>query len=138
MSKEALVATLKKAVALTRAGKHEEAFSEYEKMYGAPSFMKERPEDQRQALKIFILAKRHGIKPTETLLNTHRAAVEPLTELVSRYNEPEDYEMLGACHAVLGNEQSASAIFREGLRLERARNAASDLCGSLMTRLSAL
>jgi hypothetical protein len=46
--------------------------------------------------------------------------------------------MLGACHAALGNEQSAAAIFREGLRLERERNAASDLCGSLMTRLSAL
>src|SRR5262249_53518299 len=138
MSKEALVATLKSCVALSRAGKHEEAFGAYEKLYGDPGFMKERPEDQRQALKLFILAKRPGMKTTEVLVNAHRAAVEPLTELVSRYNEPEDYEMLGACHALLGNEQSAAAIFREGLRLERDRNAASDLCGSLMTRLSAL
>jgi hypothetical protein len=138
MSKEALVAALKSAVALARAAKHDESFAAYEKLYGDPSFMHERPEDQRQALKLFVLAKRHGFKTTEQLVKTYRATVEPLTELVSRYNEPEDYEMLGACHAFLGNEQSAAAIFREGLRLERQRNAASDLCGSLMTRLSAL
>jgi hypothetical protein len=138
MSKEALVAALKSAVALSRASKHEEAFAAYEKLYAQPSFLKERPEDQRQALKLFILAKRPGVKTTPALLNAHRAALEPLTELVSRFNEPEDYEMLGACHALLGNEKSAAAIFREGLTLERERNAGSDLCGSLMTRLSAL
>ncbi len=138
MSKEALVAAVKNAVALVRSGQHEEAFLAYKELYVSAHFMQNRPEDQRQALKLLILAKRPGIKTTDTLRNAHRAALEPLTELVSRYNEPEDYEMLGACHALLGNEQSASAIFKEGLRIERERNAGSDLCGSLMTRLSAL
>jgi hypothetical protein len=138
MSKEVLVAAVKNAVALSRGGKHEEAFLEYGKLYASPAFMKNRPEDQRQALKLLILAKRPGMKTTEVLLNAHRAALEPLTELVSRYNEPEDYEMLGACHALIGNEQNAAKIFKEGIRIERDRNAGSDLCGSLMTRLSAL
>ena len=138
MSKEALVAAVKSAVALVRAGKHEEAWQAYGKLFVTPGFMDNRPEDQRQALKLLILTKRPGIKSTQTLVEAHRAALEPLTELVSRYGEPEDYEMLGACHAIIGNEQSAAAIFREGLRIERERNAGSDLCGSLMTRLSAL
>jgi hypothetical protein len=138
MSKEALVAAVKNAVGLTRAGKHEEAFVAYGKLFAMRGFMENRAEDQRQALKLLILAKRPGVKTTESLLNAHRAALEPLTELVSRHNEPEDYEMLGACHALLGNEKSAATIFRQGLNIERERNAGSDLCGSLMTRLSAL
>ena len=138
MSKEALVAAVKNAVSLSRGGKHEEAFAAYAHLYASPGFMENRPEDQRQALKLLILAKRTGMKTTEVLLNAHRAALEPLTELVSRYNEPEDYEMLGACHALIGNEKSAATIFKQGLTIERERNAGSDLCGSLMTRLSAL
>jgi hypothetical protein len=138
MSKEALVAAVKNAVALSRAGKHEEAFVAYGALYQSPTFMENRPEDQRQALKLLILAKRPGMKNTENLYAAHRAALEPLTELVSRYNEPEDYEMLGACHALLGNEANAAAIFKEGINIERGRNAGSDLCGSMMTRLSAL
>jgi hypothetical protein len=138
MSKEVLVAAVKNAVSLFRAGKHEESFVAYTELYASPAFMQNRPEDQRQALKLLILTKRPGMKTTDILRNAHRAALEPLTELVSRYNEPEDYEMLGACHALLGNEKSASAIFKQGLTIERERNAGSDLCGSLMTRLSAL
>lgn len=138
MSKEALVAAVKSAVSLSRAGNHEEAFVAYGTLYAMATFMDNRPEDQRQALKLLILAKRPGMKVTENLLSAHRAALEPLTELVSRYNEPEDYEMLGACHALLGNESNAAAIFKQGINIERGRNAGSDLCGSMMTRLSAL
>src|SRR5690349_3801501 len=98
MSKEALVTTVKSAVALVRAGKHDEAFTAYTQLYVRPDFMDNRPEDQRQALKLLILTKRPGVKTSDALVAAHRAALEPLTELVSRYNEPEDYEMLGACH----------------------------------------
>ena len=138
MSKEALVSTVKTAVSLSRAGKHDEAFTAYATLYASAGFMDNRPEDQRQALKLLILAKRPGMKVTEPLLAAHRAALEPLTEMVSRHNEPEDYEMLGACHALLGNESNAAAIFKQGITIERGRNAGSDLCGSMMTRLSAL
>ena len=44
--------------------------------------------------------------------------------------------MLGVCHVVLGNEESASNIFRAGLAIERERSPGSDLCGELMKRIS--
>jgi hypothetical protein len=44
--------------------------------------------------------------------------------------------MLGICHLMLGHEQAASAIFKAGLAIERARDPGSDLCGELMKRIS--
>jgi hypothetical protein len=57
---------------------------------------------------------------------------------VANHNEPADYELLGVCHVVLGNEESASNIFKAALAIERERDAASPLCGSLMKRVSML
>jgi len=57
---------------------------------------------------------------------------------VSKHNDPADYEMLGMCHVVVGDEAAAGAAFRAGLDLERASNAQSDLCGAFMRRISML
>ena len=137
MSKEALVGAVKDIVTLSRSGDAEASFDGYKALYERPEFSDNRPEDQRQALKLLILAKRGGPK-SEKLVEAHRSAIQPLTDLVSKHNEPEDYEMLGLCHLAIGNEAAAANMFREGLTLERARNAGSDLCGRLMTRVSAL
>ncbi len=137
MSKEILVAAVKDIVTLARSGDTERSFDGYKDLFSRPEFADNRPEDQRQALKLLILAKRTGPK-SDKLIDAHRSAIAPLTELVSKYNEPEDYEMLGVCHLLIGNEAAAANIFREALTLERARNAGSDLCGRLMTRVSSL
>jgi hypothetical protein len=137
MSKEALVGAVKEIVALVRQGDAEASFDGYKALFERPDFCANRPEDQRQALKLLILAKRGGAK-SEKLIEAHRAAIAPLTELVSLHNEPEDFEMLGLCHLILGNEEAAGRMFREAISLERERNAGSDLCGRLMTRISAL
>lgn len=137
MSKEALVSAVKQIVTTSRAGDVETSFDGYRDLFSAPWFSQNRPEDQRQALKLLVLAKRTG-QPSEKLLAALRAAVVPLTELVSSLNEPEDLEMLGVCHLTLGNEEAASNLFRQGLTLERERNPASDLCGRLMTRVAAI
>ncbi len=137
MSKEALVGAVKEIVTLSRSGDAEGSFDGYKALFMRPDFSENRPEDQRQALKLLILAKRSGAK-SEKLIDAHRSAIAPLTDLVSKHNEPEDYEMLGLCHLSIGNEAAATNMFREGLNLERARNAGSDLCGRLMTRISAL
>ena len=137
MSKEVLVGAVKEIVTLARSGDAEGSFDGYKALFVRPEFADNRPEDQRQALKLLILAKRSGAK-SEKLIEAHRAAIAPLTDLVSRHNEPEDYEMLGICHLTIGNEAAAANMFREGLTLERARNAGSDLCGRLMTRVSSL
>lgn len=137
MSKEALVAAVKQAMTTARSGDNEGSYTLYRDLYASPDFTQNRPEDQRQALKLLILQKRGG-SPSEGLIDAHRAAVAPLTELVSTLNEPDDYEMLGICHLLLGNEEAASNFFRRGLTLERDRNPASDLCGRLMTRVAAI
>jgi hypothetical protein len=137
MSKEALVGAVKEIVTLARSGDAEGSFDGYKALFTGPIFAANRPEDQRAVLKLLILAKRGGAK-SDKLIEAHRAAIAPLTDLVSTLSEPEDYEMLGICHLVIGNEAAAANLFREGLTLERARNAGSDLCGRLMTRVSSL
>ncbi len=137
MSKEALVSAVKQCMAQARSGDQEGSYDGYGRLYASPEFAANKPEDQRQALKLLILAKRQG-QPSQRLVDAHRAAIPALTELVSTHNEPEDYEMLGLCHLLIGNDQAASNMFRHGLTLERERNPASDLCGRLMTRVAAI
>ena len=136
MANEELVSAVKQIVAKARAGALDDAYAGYRQLFEAPTFLTYRPEDQRQALRLMVLAKNVPHKPTEAMLEAHRAAIIPLTELVSNHREPSDYEMLGVCHVVLGNEASASTIFREGLAIERERSPGSDLCGDLMKRVS--
>ena len=138
MANDALVQAVKDIVVLGKAGKIDESYAGYKKLFESPDFTKYRPEDQRQALRLMVLAKGAPKPATPTMVEAHRAAVAPLTALVSEHNDPADYEMLGVCHVMLGNEESASRIFRAGLALERERNAQSDLCGRLMTRVSQL
>jgi hypothetical protein len=137
MSKEALVGAVKEIISLARSGDAEGSFDGYSALFSRPDFSENRPEDQRQSLKLLILAKRTGPK-SQKLVEAHRSAIAPLTDLVSKHNEPEDYEMLGICHLTIGDEKTAATMFQEGLTLERARNAGSDLCGRLMTRVSSL
>jgi hypothetical protein len=132
-----VVVALKEYVTLSRLGDADASFDGFMALFERAEFSDNRPEDQRQALKLLILAKRTGPK-SEKLIDAHRSAIGPLTDLVSRHNEPEDYEMLGICHLLIGNEAAAANMFREGLTLERAKNAGSDLCGRVMTRVSSL
>lgn len=139
MANEDLVQAIKKIHGLARAGHLEEAYVAYRDLFSNPAFMSYRPEDQRQALKLMIHAK--GVpsnNPTKWMIEAHRSAVAPLTELVSLHREPSDHEMLGMCHVMIGNEESAAAIYRAGLTIERERSPQSDLCGAFMKRISAL
>ena len=136
MANEALVAAIKQILARGRGGDLDQAYLGYKELLSAPNFTSYRPEDQRQALRLMILAKNAPRTPTAAMVEAHRAAVPALTELVSVHQEPADHEMLGVCHLVLGNEESASNIFRAGLAIERARSPGSDLCGELMKRIS--
>jgi hypothetical protein len=135
MSKDALKESLKQIMAQARGGDVEGSYDGYKALFGDPIFAANTAPDQRQVLKLFVLAKRTG-QPSQKLIDAHRAAIPALTELVSTYNEPEDYEMLGVCWLLAGNEQAASNMLRQGLTLERERNPQSDLCGRLMTRIS--
>ncbi len=136
MANEALVSAIKHIVALSRTGELDQAYLGYRDLFAGPAFQGYRPEDQRQALRLMIVAKNAPRPPTPAMIEAHRAAVPCLTELVSSHQEPSDHELLGICHVILGNEASASIIFRAGLAIERERSPGSDLCGELMKRIS--
>jgi hypothetical protein len=136
MANEALVGAIKRILALSRGGDLDQVYFGYRDLLADAAFTTYRPEDQRQALRLMILAKNAPRKPTASMIEAHRAAVPTLTELVSVHQEPGDHEMLGICHLILGNEASASIIFRAGLAIERERSPGSDLCGELMKRIS--
>lgn len=138
MANEALISAVKEIVALAKNGDGDGAYAGYRALFESPEFSTYRPEDQRQALKLMVLTKGAPETPTPAMVEAHRAALGPLTELVSAHGEPADHELLGVCHVVLGNEESASNIFKAGLAIERERDAGSVLCGSLMKRVSML
>lgn len=137
MANEALVTAVKQIMSLSKAGDADGSYTGYAELFARPEFMTFRPEDQRQALKLLVLAKRSG-NPSAALLEAYRAATPPLEALVAATGEAPDLEMLGLCRLILGDAPAASALFRTGLEKERAANPQSDLCGRLMTRLSAI
>jgi hypothetical protein len=138
MTKDDLVKRIKVIVAQLRDQKLDDAYAGYNALFSDPEFMALRPEEQRQALKLMVHAKVQVRSPTPAMIEAHRAALMPLTELVSVHGEPGDHELLGTAHALLGNTQSADRIYRAGLALERERNPSSDLCGELMKKISLL
>jgi hypothetical protein len=138
MAHKDLVDAIKAIVASVRAGDREKAYAGYQALFSSAAFRGYEANDQRSALRLMIHAKGVPDPPTPAIVDAHRAAIEPLTELVSNLGEPADYEMLGMCHVVVGNEVGAGAVFRAALTIERERNAQSDLCGALMKRVSML
>jgi hypothetical protein len=137
VANEALVNSIKQIMALSKSGDADGANALYAQLFSSPEFVTYRPEDQRQALKLFVLAKRTGALPPSSV-ETHRAALPALTSLVAAHTEPADYEMLGICQVVTGDETSASTNFRAGLDIERAKDPDSDLCGRLMKHVSSI
>jgi hypothetical protein len=138
MANEALVTAVKSIVADARAGNLDAAYAGYQKLFASATFGTYEAQEQRQALRLMVHAKGVPDPPKPAMVEAHRAAIAPLTELVSKHNEPADYEMLGMCHVAAGNEQGAGEVFRAGLAIERQRNAQSDLCGAFMKRISML
>lgn len=136
MANEELVRSVKDIVGRAKHGNLEGAYQGYRDLFQSPAFASYRVEDQRQALQLMVLMK-GAPKPTSAaMLEAHRAALSLLTGLVASHGEPSDHELLGICHVVLGDEASASTVFRAGLALERAKDPQSKLCGTLMKRVS--
>ena len=135
---EALRSTLKKIALLVRSGKTTEAYAGYAELFDSAPFADYRPDDQRQALRLMVLSKSPPAEKSEAVLAAHRAAVARLEALVTALQDPLDYEMLGVAQIVLGDEAAAESALRTGLDIEREKNPSSDLCGTLMRRLSAL
>ncbi len=123
--------------AIEKDGNADEAYRQYAVLFANPTFATSSPEEQRQALKVMIFGKPPP-SATEELRAAHRAAVPALQALIVAHHEPADYEMLGMAYVGGDEPEKGSEIFKRALELERARDSASDLCGSLMRRVSQL
>ena len=138
MANEKLVDAIKALVARAKDGNLDAVDLGYRDIIAAPEFVGYRVEDQRQALRLMIMMKGAPSVPPPAMVEAHRVAISPLKRIVELHREPKDHELLGICHVVVGDEATASAVFKAGLNLERAKNPQSDLCGSLMKRVSML
>ncbi len=132
-----LVTTLKEFRAMAKDGRVAESFRQLGMLYGTAAFAACRAEDRRRALRLLMFGKAQEVA-REDRTTAHHAAVPALQLLVVEHHDPADYEMLGMAYVALGEPAKATEIFKKALDLERARNPASDLCGNLMRRVSAL
>lgn len=135
MANEALVQAVKDIAAASKAGDSEAAYRGYRDLFTSDAFASYRVEDQRQALKLMILAKGLPAKPTPAMNEAYVSAVTCLGRMIP-LGEAADHELLGVCQVMLGDEASASETFKAGLAIERQRDPQSKLCGALMKRVS--
>jgi len=138
MATEALVAQVKQFVALAKSGKPDDAYKGYAALFRSAEFRTYPMEEQRQAIKLVANIKVAPSRPTPAQLDAFRAAMEPLSEILGALGVAEDFQWLGICCMVTGDEKRAGELFRTGLKLERDRNPQSDLCGSLMKWVAAV
>jgi hypothetical protein len=134
---ERFVEAVKKIVLVLKSGRTDEGYQQYADLLSAASFSEYRPDDQRQALKMLLLAKPPATR-TDPVVDAYRVALARIQALVDAFADPADYEMLGVARLQLEERQAAVAAFQTALKLERARNPASELCGSLERRVSQL
>jgi hypothetical protein len=132
MASEELVQAVKQIMSQARMGNAEEAYAGYRALFSDPAFVMNPAEDQRRVFKLMVHAKKQGNIPPAYVVEAHRAAIGPLSELAAAFGEPADFEMLGLCQVMTDDEPAAAVSFRAGLNIERARNPQSDLCGALM------
>jgi hypothetical protein len=135
VANEALIKSVKDIAAASKAGDAEGAYLGYRDLFASPAFSAYRVEDQRQALKLMIMAKGLPATPSSAMTEAYRSAVACLMRMIP-LGDAADHEMLGMCQIMLGDEASASATFRAGLAIERQRDPQSKLCGTLMKRVS--
>ena len=137
MANEALVKSVKDIAAASKAGDTEAAYRGYRDLFASEAFGSYRVEDQRQALRLMVLAKGLPTTPTPAMSEAYLSAASCLTRMLP-LGEAADHEMLGVCQVMLGDEAGASVTFKAGLAIERLRDPQSKLCGTLMKRVSSV
>lgn len=135
MANEVLVKSIKDIAAASKAGDTEGAYEGYHSLFASDAFSSYRVEDQRQALRLMILAKGLPKSPSTAMGKAYASAMACLTRMLP-LGEAADYEMLGMCQVMLGDQSGASETFKAGLAIERERDPQSKLCGTLMKRVS--
>ena len=135
---EALVASLKKIMTLSKNGRGVDAYHEYATLFASEAFGDYKPEDQRQALKLMVLAKNHP-PDKDAVSEAFKAALPRIERLMEvEGKEPADLELFGVTQLALGETTAAASAFQAALDIERSKNPQSDLIATLMRRVSQL
>lgn len=134
---EAFVEAVKKIVLVLKSGRTDEGYTQYAELLSSPGFSEYRADDQRQALKLLLLAKAPDGR-SDAVARAYKIALQRIQSLVDTLAEPADYEMLGVAHLQLEDRSAASTAFDIALKLERTRNPQSELCASLGRRIAQL
>ena len=135
---EAVKQTAKAAAAFARESKWDEFFGAYTWLFQFPSFEQNKPEDQRQALKLMILTK--GLPPPTTQhgVAAYQAAWYVLTRLMGEHQPTMlDYLLLGLTHLRLADEPGAKKLFDTGYAMAQDAND-GDMCGEFLRYLSTI
>jgi hypothetical protein len=106
-NKEALATTVKRIVRSAKEGHTEEAYAAYAELFGDSRFAQQRLQDQRQVLKLMVLAKTEP-HPSEQVTSAYESALARLRALAAEADDPLDREMIAVCEKRL-NRNGASA-----------------------------
>lgn len=135
---EALVAALKKIMTLSKNGRGVDAYHEYATLFASDVFADAKPDDQRQALKLMVLAKNHP-SDKDAVSEAFKAALPRIEKLMEDQGKtPNDLELFGVTQLALGETSAAASAFQAALDIERSKNPQSDLIATLMRRVSQL
>lgn len=135
---EALVASLKKIMTLSKNGRVVDAYHEYATLFSSDAFGEYKPDDQRQALKLMVLAKNHP-SDKDAVAEAYKAALPRIDRLLEVHGkQPVDLELFGVTQLALGETSAAASAFQAALDIERTKNPQSDLIATLMRRISQL
>ncbi|HEY5947503.1 MAG TPA: hypothetical protein VIV40_18495 [Kofleriaceae bacterium] len=107
-SKEALAATVKRIIRSAREGRTSEAYKAYATLFEDDSFAKHRSQDQRQVLKLMVLAKSAPPSSNE-VTSAYESALARLKRLAAETDDPLDHEMIGACEERLHSSAERSS-----------------------------
>jgi len=132
---DALKSAVKQAIGLARESRWEEFYSVYGQLFADPAFATNRPEDQRQALKLMIMTKGLPAPTSQAGVHAYQSAWYALSRLVSELRQASDYELLGITHLRLGDEPGAQKVFQAGLEVAQAAND-GDTCGIFLRHLA--
>jgi hypothetical protein len=106
-NKEALAATVKRIVRSAREGRTSEAYRAYAALFEDDSFAKQRSQDQRQVLKLMVLAK-SAPAPTNEVTVAFQCALARLKALAAETDDPLDHEMIAVCEQRLTGSAARS------------------------------
>ena len=104
---------MKIILGLAKARKVDESYAAYAS--SSRALVHDVPEaDQRQGLKLMVLAKGIPTFPGPAIVAAHKSALVPIKALVAAHDEPADYELLGLCRCASATKRGRGPHSSEG------------------------